>query len=239
MKIKDFYIIGGGSGLIGSHLVSKFSELGHGVVSLDMKPSKNKSPNIKDFQGDLSDETVVSDFFSSFFSDQTFNHCVLINTQGIADPVSGPLANLQLVDWQKYLDTNLTSYFLCCREFVRHKDHFQTGSIVNISSTRHLMAEQNTEAYCASKGGITSLTQALAISLSNTGIRVNSISPGWIADPNDNFSKEDHHQHPSGRVGHPHDIFLACRYLTDPNQVFVTGQDLVVDGGMTKKMIYK
>lgn len=239
MNSEVLYIVGGGAGLIGRCIAEGFANKKSQVISIDKSATEKKPDRYTFYQADLSDEAVVGDVFKKTFSNQSYQHAVLINTQGIANPNSGPIAELSLDHWQKYLDINLTSYFLCCREFIRHKEKFKTGSIVNLSSTRHCMAEENTEAYCAAKGGIVSLTQALSISLSNTDIRVNSISPGWIDDPEKEHPEKSHRQHPSGRIGKPIDIFKACEYLTDPEQVFVTGQDLVIDGGMTKKMIYK
>jgi NAD(P)-dependent dehydrogenase (short-subunit alcohol dehydrogenase family) len=114
------------------------------------------------------------------------------------------------------------------------------GCIVNIASTRALMSEANTFAYSASKGGILSLTHSLAVSLGPDKIRVNAISPGWIETGDyHSLSETDHSQHPAGRVGKPADIVKACFYLTDPDNDFVTGTNIVVDGGMTRKMIYE
>ena len=101
------------------------------------------------------------------------------------------------------------------------------------------MAEPNTEPYCATKGAIISFTKALAISAGKLGVRANSISPGWIAAKDADLRDIDHSQHPCGRVGRPEDIARACLYLADQNNSFVTGQDLVIDGGMTAKMIYE
>jgi len=101
------------------------------------------------------------------------------------------------------------------------------------------MSEPNTEAYAASKGGILALTHALAVSLGPDGIRVNAISPGWIE--NGDYAAlrpEDHAQHPAGRVGVPDDIARACLFLTQKENDFITGTELIVDGGMTRKMIY-
>lgn len=89
------------------------------------------------------------------------------------------------------------------------------------------------------RGGIIALTHALALSLGPFQIRVNSVSPGWIATDNDAFRKVDHLQHPVNRVGRPEDVAKACFYLTDPDNSFVTGENIVVDGGMTRKMIYE
>lgn len=110
------------------------------------------------------------------------------------------------------------------------------GAIVSMASTRAQMSEPYTESYAASKGGIVALTHALACSFAPDHIRVNCISPGWIETGDYNALKElDHSQHFSGRVGRPEDIAKACFYLTDERNDFVTGIDLTVDGGMTKK----
>ncbi|HOP73043.1 MAG TPA: SDR family oxidoreductase, partial [Thermoclostridium caenicola] len=110
---------------------------------------------------------------------------------------------------------------------------------VNIASTRALMSEPNWEAYAATKGGIVALTHALAASLGKDRITVNAISPGWIETGDyTRLRPADHEQHLSGRVGKPEDIARACLYLTDKANDFVTGINLVVDGGMTRKMIY-
>lgn len=125
------------------------------------------------------------------------------------------------------------------------RDHFsQGGAIVNISSTRASMSQQDTESYTAAKGGISALTHALAISLAGK-VRVNSVSPGWIdvsANYDDNYeckqSPADKYQHPVRRVGKPLDIVHAVMFLCDEENSFITGENITVDGGMTKLMIY-
>ncbi|MFH5834810.1 SDR family oxidoreductase [Proteiniclasticum sp. C24MP] len=119
------------------------------------------------------------------------------------------------------------------------KDHFNEGaSIVNISSTRAKMSQRDTESYSAAKGGISALTHAMAMSLAGSA-RVNSISPGWIDTTNaENFSESDKLQHPSQRVGNPEDIARVVLFLCDPKSDFINGENITVDGGMSKKMIY-
>jgi NAD(P)-dependent dehydrogenase (short-subunit alcohol dehydrogenase family) len=146
---------------------------------------------------------------------------------------------LTVEDWDYVLNTNLRGTFVCAREAAKIMKTHGGGAIVNISSTRALMSEPNSEAYAASKGGILSLTHALAVSLGPDQITVNAICPGWIE--NGDYSKlrlEDHTQHPANRVGKPEDVARACLYLTDPANDFVTGTHITIDGGMTKKMMY-
>lgn len=151
------------------------------------------------------------------------------------------LFDLSLDEWDDVINTNLRSVFLCSREAaVYMREQESGGSIVNIASTRAIMSEPNSEAYAASKGGIVAITHALATSLAEHRITVNAISPGWIETTAYNDLRDiDHEQHLSKRVGKPSDIAKACLYLTDPQNDFVTGINLVVDGGMTRKMIYE
>jgi NAD(P)-dependent dehydrogenase (short-subunit alcohol dehydrogenase family) len=167
----------------------------------------------------------------------------LVNNAGIN--IVKPLAELALDEWRRVIDTNLTGTML----FAKHAApalKARNGAIVNLASTRALMSEPNTESYAASKGGIVALTHALAVSL-GPDIRVNCISPGWI-DVSDwkkaakrkpaKLKPEDHAQHPVGRVGRAEDIAALVAYLIGPESGFITGANFVVDGGMTRKMIY-
>jgi NAD(P)-dependent dehydrogenase (short-subunit alcohol dehydrogenase family) len=164
---------------------------------------------------------------------------ILINNAGISRFKS--MFELTINDWDDVLNTNARSCFLATREAAKiMKIQEKSGSVVNISSTRSIMSEGSSEAYAASKGAILALTHAMAISLGHDGIRVNSISPGWI-ETNDYkaLSKRDHEQHPAGRVGTPEDVARTCLYLTHPDNSFITGTNIIVDGGMTRKMIYE
>ncbi len=169
----------------------------------------------------------------------------LINNAGIAIPENEPVEELSLHDWQKTLAVNLTGTFLCTKHAVPHL-RLTDGAIVNLCSTRALMSEPNTEAYSASKGGILALTHSLANSL-GPDIRVNCISPGWIEVRDWQKSSktkevehrpEDKKQHPVGRVGTPEDIASIAWYLCSKEAGFITGANFIVDGGMTRKMIY-
>lgn len=163
---------------------------------------------------------------------------ILINNAGINRQESP--YTLAVETWDEVLNTNLRGIFLCSREAARTMKKQGGGSIVNIASTRAFMSEPDTEAYAASKGGIVALTHALAASFANDHIRVNCISPGWIETGDYNQLREqDHTQHLSGRVGKPEDIALACLYLTSEGNGFINGTNIIIDGGMTRKMIYE
>lgn len=156
-----------------------------------------------------------------------------------------PMSELTLEEWNRAIGTNLTGTFLCSKFCAPHLIESK-GSIVNMCSTRAFQSEPNTESYSASKGGIYSLTHAMAMSLA-PNVRVNSISPGWIdvsalkkkaKAQQVELSEEDHAQHPAGRVGNAFDIAQMAMFLLDEANSFITGQNFTIDGGMTKKMIY-
>ena len=163
---------------------------------------------------------------------------VLINNAGLS--VWESPYDLAVDAWDRILNTNLRSVFLASREAAKIMRRNGGGAIVNLASTRAHMSEPHSEAYAASKGGILALTHALGVSLGPDAIRVNAISPGWIE--NGDYSalrSQDHAQHPAGRVGTPDDIARACLFLTSTDNDFITGTELVIDGGMTRKMIYE
>jgi NAD(P)-dependent dehydrogenase (short-subunit alcohol dehydrogenase family) len=149
-----------------------------------------------------------------------------------------PLRQLTISEWHRVIDTNLTATFLFARAAEKSLRKAR-GAIVTVASTRAVMSEANTESYSASKGGIVALTHALAISLAPE-IRVNCVSPGWIETENYRaLRRKDHAQHPAGRVGKPEDVAEIVAFLLDAKRSgFVTGANFVVDGGMTRKMIY-
>jgi NAD(P)-dependent dehydrogenase (short-subunit alcohol dehydrogenase family) len=168
---------------------------------------------------------------------------VLVNNAAIN--IIKPPSQLTLEEWNAVISVNLTGPFLCAKYaaplLTKH-----LGVIINIASTRALMSEPHTEAYSASKGGILTLTHALAASL-GPFVRVNCISPGWIevaswkksavkSEPV--LSSEDHSQHLSGRVGEPDDIARMAAFLASSENSFITGANFIIDGGMTHKMIY-
>lgn len=167
----------------------------------------------------------------------------LINNAAIS--INKPIADLTLKEWHHVLNTNLTGAFLCSKYALPHLMQSK-GCIINMASTRAFQSEPNTEAYSASKGAVFAFTHALAMSAAPY-VRVNSISPGWIdlsgvkkeADAHQlKLSEEDHKQHPAGRVGNASDIARTILFLLDEKNDFITAQNFVVDGGMSRKMIY-
>lgn len=165
----------------------------------------------------------------------------LVNNAGIG--IEKPLDAFTLDDWNRVIGVNLTGTFLCSK-YVAPQLSLRHGSIVNMASTRAIQSEADTFAYSASKGGIVALTHSLAVSL-GSAIRVNCISPGWIdvsalkkTGKPDTLSPADQDQHPAGRVGQADDIARMVAFLLNPENSFITGQNFIVDGGMTRKMIY-
>lgn len=196
-------------------------------------------------QTDVSDEASVSAAVAAAV--QNFGGLeYLVNNAGISNPANPPVEELSLDDWNRLLGVNLTGAFLCTKHATPHLRQSGRGAVVNIASTRALQSEPNTEAYSASKGGLVALTHALAVSLGPT-VRVNCISPGWIDVTGwkkaalrkaSSLRQEDHAQHPAGRVGLPEDVATLCAFLLSDEASFITGQNYLVDGGMTRKMIY-
>ncbi|MCF7751439.1 SDR family oxidoreductase [Bacillus subtilis subsp. subtilis] len=168
----------------------------------------------------------------------------LVNNAGIAAAHGTPLAQMPLAEWQRRL-SSLHGAFLCSKHALPAlREH--GGSLLNIASTRAGQSEADSEAYAAAKGGLVAFTHALAISEGPT-VRVNCISPGWITTDawqsparrrTPTLSRRDHAQHPVGRVGQPEDIGALAVFLLSDLSGFITGQDHIVDGGMTRKMIY-
>ena len=163
---------------------------------------------------------------------------VLVNNAALAH-FHKPVMEITADEFDNALSVNLRGAFLCAQAFIKANAGQDYGRIINIASTRWNQNEAGWEAYGASKGGLVSLTNTLAVSLSATPITVNAVSPGWIqVDGYETLSHLDHAQHPSGRVGIPRDIVNACLFLAHEENDFVNGHNLVVDGGMTKRMIY-
>lgn len=191
---------------------------------------------------DVADETSVQAVLEQIEGD--FGRLDgLVNNAGLADPDNGPLEQLTLESWNRLLSVNLTGAFLVSRQCIGLLRE-SGGAIVNIASTRALQSEANTEAYAASKGGLVALTHAMAVSL-GPDIRVNAVSPGWIdtraqaLQLSDPLRLIDHEQHAVGRVGQAEDIGELVAFLLSPAAGFITGQNLVADGGMSRQMNYR
>lgn len=244
-------VTGGGQG-IGRGIARRLLANGMRVVIADLDrdaameaAEENPSPErVLAMETDVSDEASVQVAISRLI-DRFGRLDGLVNNAGIACPAAPPLELLTLDQWQRIIATNLTGVFLCSKHAAPHLSR-QGGAIVNIASTRALQSEADTEAYSASKGGVVALTHAMAISL-GPRIRVNCISPGWIEvgdfQKRDRFREpnlrpEDHSQHPAGRVGRPEDVAEMVDFLLSSRSGFITGQNFIIDGGMTRRMIY-
>lgn len=239
-------VVTGAANGIGRGLASAYAEKGAKVVLADLDSEagnmaaleiRNQGADVQFVKTDVKSEKDISHLFET--TKNTYGAIdIVINNAGKS--VFKSPYELTIEEWDDIINTNLRSVFLCSREAAKYmRENEEGGSIVNIASTRALMSEPNSEAYAATKGGITAITHALAASFSNDRITVNAISPGWIHTGDESeLTEQDHEQHLSKRVGKPSDIARACFYLTDPKNDFVTGINLVVDGGMTRKMIY-
>lgn len=238
-------LVTGGANGIGKMISQQYLELGATVIIADRDEQNGKAVTSRYEQKghkaifyriDLQDVSAIRDMFKEC-SNKFHKIDILINNAGKG--IFKSIYELTIEEWDEVINLNLRAAFVAAQEFAKYCRGNDYGRIINIASTRYLMSEPNSEAYAASKGGIVALTHALALSITAKNITVNAISPGWIA--NDNYEMltvNDHKQHPSQRVGKPEDISRACLFLTDDNNDFITGQNIVIDGGMTKKMIY-
>lgn len=245
VEMKKVVLVTGAGRGIGRGIAERLVAAGYGVVIADIDgEAAGKVAEELGAAGtalplavDVADEAAVAGMIGTVMA--RFGRLdALVNNAGIAAPHRGPVEQLALDDWNRLIGTNLTGVFLCCKHAIPHLRH-SNGAIVNIASTRALQSEPHTEAYAASKGGVVALTHALAVSL-GPAIRVNCISPGWIdvTEGKGKLTPEDHAQHPAGRVGRPEDIAEMALFLISRGAGFVTGQNFVVDGGMTRRMIY-
>jgi NAD(P)-dependent dehydrogenase (short-subunit alcohol dehydrogenase family) len=234
-------VTGGARGIgraIAQHLLAAGWRLG--IVDLPGSGMRRSFPprrrNVVRIEGDVREPETASRAVGALV--ERFGRLdALVANAGIM--IRKPLRRLTLDDWRRVLDTNLTGAFLFARA-AEAELRKAGGAIVTIASTRALMSEPNTESYSASKGGLLALTHALAISL-GPAIRVNCVSPGWIeTKAYAALRRKDHAQQPAGRVGRPADIAEIVAFLLDRERSgFITGADFIVDGGMTRKMIYE
>lgn len=240
---KRIFITGGAKG-IGKAIVQAFSKENNQVTFCDIDVDAGKilseSTNSRFFKADAGNKEELESALQKLFADWG-DIDILINNVGVGH--FKPITELSVEEFEKVLDINLRSVFITSRLLAIHRDKQVEknpyGRIINLCSTRYLMSESGTEAYSASKGGVFSLTHSLSISLSPYNITVNSISPGWIENYNyESLTKEDHLQHPSKRVGEPDDIARMILFICDEKNDFINGENIVIDGGMTRKMIY-
>ena len=227
--MKNIIITGASKGI--GRVIAKSLRKKYHIINIDIV--ENKMDGVDFYKCDLSDKGQLLKTINKIKSNIDTLFALINNAAIFSHKI---LEKQTFEEWENILSVNLTAPYILSKEFASFLKESQ-GHIINISSTRALMSEVGTEAYSASKGGISSLTHALSISLSPE-VKVNSITPGWInTDENYLPTKNDNFQHPSRRVGIPDDVVDVVKFLLK-NRGFITGSDFVIDGGMTKKMIY-
>jgi NAD(P)-dependent dehydrogenase (short-subunit alcohol dehydrogenase family) len=243
-------IVTGGARGIGAAIAARLAAGGYRVVVADVDGEAGREteralgPAARFVKCDVADEAQVRACVKAALAHGR-RLDALVNNAALARPARVPVTKLPLAKWNRTVAVNLTGAFLMAKHAAPHLRRAR-GAIVNIASTRALQSEPHTEAYSATKGGIVALTHALAVSL-GPDVRVNCVSPGWIdvsgrqkagKRRSARLSRADHLQHPAGRVGTPEDVAALVAYLLGDEAGFVTGQNFVCDGGMTRRMIY-
>lgn len=222
-KNKIAVITGGAQG-IGRCIADEFRKQGASVCIIDKQPNEY-------FVGDISSEQVLRDFAGKVIAEYGRIDYLINN----AIPLSKGLNACTYDEFNYALRVGVTAPFFLTKLFM---PYFGKGAaIVNISSSRDRMSQPDTESYTAAKGGIAALTHAMAVTLAGK-VRVNSISPGWIDTSYREYSGPDAFQHPAGRVGNPMDIANMVLFLCSDKAGFITGENVCIDGGMTRQMIY-
>lgn len=249
LKEKTAIVTGGAQG-IGKGIVKELLQHGMNVIIADVNAQEAEQTvqeycdigPLRFIQTDTTLEMQIENLIEKTI-DAFGSIDALINNAARTKHINKPIEHMDIDEWNNILANNITGYFLCAKHTIKHLRH-QKGSIVNIASTRALQSELNTEAYSTTKGAILSLTHSLAMSL-GPDIRVNAISPGWIDvqgwgthKAKEELRPIDYEQHPVNRIGEPEDIASLTAYLISEKAKFITAQNFVVDGGMTKKMIY-
>jgi len=225
-------LVTGGARGIGAAIAARLAADGYRTVVADIIPASAPA-NGRAAVADVADEAAVIAMLRDVHMLEGRLDALVCNA-GIM--IRKPIAGLSLAEWSRVLATNLTSTFLLVRA-AESLLRDSKGAVVTIASTRARMSEPDTEAYAASKGGLVALTHALAVSL-GPDVRVNCISPGWIFTKGEQPRPEDHAFHPAGRVGTAEDVAALTAFLLGPESRFITGAEFVIDGGVTRKMIY-
>ncbi|WP_443663610.1 SDR family NAD(P)-dependent oxidoreductase [Dysosmobacter sp.] len=217
-------VVTGGAKGIGRAITEEFRKAGARVCVIDLLPGVY-------YIGDLADQAVLEDFARKVIADYGHVDYLIHN----ALPLMKGIDTCTYEEFNYALRVGVTAPFYLTKLFA---PHFAPGAaIVNISSSRDRMSQPQTESYTAAKGGISALTHALAVSLAGK-VRVNSISPGWIDTDYTVYEGPDAYQQPAGRVGNPMDIANMVLYLCSDKAGFITGENICIDGGMTRQMIY-
>lgn len=238
-------LVTGGANGIGLAISRAFLKAGCKVAIMDIDRENGErlahDEGARFYHVDISDRQALENALDNLFSAWR-DIDIVVSNAGIS--TFQPLEESDTEMFDHIIDVNLRPSYIIARYWARHRRKYPYpntfgGRMIMISSTRHIQSERGTEAYSASKGGIASLTHSLMMSLSEFGITVNCISPGWIHTGSpDELTDADHKQHPSLRVGKPEDIARLCMFLSLPDNDFINGADIPVDGGMTRKMIY-
>jgi NAD(P)-dependent dehydrogenase (short-subunit alcohol dehydrogenase family) len=242
-SMRRVFVTGAGHG-IGRAIVEAFVEAGDRVAFCDIDVVRCEAvaqeTGARFFVLDVCDKCALEGAVQTLL-DEWGDLDIIVNNVGVGGFESITEATVE--NFERVINTNLRSVFITSRMLAIHRKVMgcvnSYGRIVNLCSTRYLQSEAGTEAYAASKGGVWSLTHALAVSLSPYNITVNCIAPGWISVNEDEVLRaEDHAFHLSRRVGRAEDIARTCIFLCEPGSDFINGECITVDGGVTKKMIY-
>lgn len=238
-------VVTGGANGIGMEIASTLRKAGANVdiIDCDVKGgyAAAQKHSLKFYPCDISNAAEFERCIKEIIKSRG-NIDIMVNNAAIADFI--PLQDNSADRMMKSLQTNLLPAFISAQIIFRHRLENSCkseygGRIINICSTRALQSEAGTENYSASKGGLLALTHALMMSMKDVGITVNAISPGWIENnPDVRHSFDDEIQHPSNRVGRPSDIARACLYICERGNDFLNGENIIIDGGMTHRMIY-
>jgi NAD(P)-dependent dehydrogenase (short-subunit alcohol dehydrogenase family) len=229
-------IVTGATRGIGAAIAERFAAEGAKVASFDLYPPPPQNGGLS-MEVDVADENSVNEAVAEVMT--AFGHIDILVNNAAADGIRGPVTEMSLHDWNRALAVNLTGAFLLCRAVIPHMAKSASGSVVNVASQLGSVAVPENPVYCASKGGLIQLTRAMALDHASDGVRVNALSPGAVlterligvygseAAVRDALTSK----YPLGRIGTPDDIAGAAVFLASGDSRFMTGADLVLDGG--------